>query len=161
MKKIASFTVNHRALLQGVYVSRVDHVGNETITTFDIRMTRPNEELPMNTGTVHAIEHLGATWLRNQADIEDKVIYFGPMGCRTGFYLILAGAYVSGDIVPLLKGMYDYIISFQEKNIPGATPADCGNYRDMDLEGAKTYAAYFRRYVLEHISEERLRYPNK
>ncbi len=160
MKKIASFTVNHCALLPGVYVSRVDYAGAEPVTTFDIRITRPNEELPMNTGTIHAIEHLGATWLRSREEIAHRVIYFGPMGCRTGFYLILAGAYVSSDIVPLLKEMYADIAAFSEKTIPGATPFECGNYRDMDLEGAKTYASYFRRYVLEHIGQDRLNYPS-
>ena len=104
MKKIASFTVNHLTLLPGVYVSRKDHIGAETVTTFDIRMTRPNYEPVMNTAEVHTIEHLGATFLRNHKEFSDRVVYFGPMGCRTGFYLLLAGDHESKDIIGLLKG---------------------------------------------------------
>lgn len=102
MEKIASFTVNHLTLLPGIYVSRKDHIGTETVTTFDIRMTRPNFEPVMNTAEVHTIEHLGATFLRNHKEYADKTVYFGPMGCRTGFYLILSGDYASGDIVDRL-----------------------------------------------------------
>lgn len=159
MERIASFTVDHCKLLPGVYVSRVDYTGGEAVTTFDIRMTRPNVEEPMKTGTIHAMEHLGATWLRNQEGIKDKVIYFGPMGCRTGFYFILAGTYVSSDIIWILKEMYDFIKDYAEETVPGATAVECGNYRDMDLEDAKAYAARFREAVLEGIGEDRLNYP--
>lgn len=103
MEKIASFTVNHLTLLPGIYVSRKDMVGSETITTFDLRMTRPNFEPVMNTAEVHTLEHLGATFLRNHREYKDRVIYFGPMGCRTGFYLVLAGDYTSRDVVRWLQ----------------------------------------------------------
>lgn len=115
MEKIASFTVNHLTLLPGVYVSRKDMVGQEVITTFDLRMTRPNFEPVMNTAEVHTLEHLGATFLRNQENYKDKVIYFGPMGCRTGFYLVLAGDYTSKDIVPLVTEMFTFMKDFEER----------------------------------------------
>ena len=118
MKTIASFTVDHLRLLPGVYVSRKDGIGNETVTTFDIRMTRPNYEPVMNTAEVHTIEHLGATFLRNHAQYGEKTMYFGPMGCRTGFYLLLAGEYTSEDIVPLLKEMFSFIANFHGVRIP-------------------------------------------
>ncbi len=158
MKKIASFTVDHLRLLPGVYVSRKDHVGAEVLTTFDIRMTRPNFEPVMNTAEVHAIEHLGATFLRNHADYGSKTVYFGPMGCRTGFYLILAGDYVSEDIVPLLKELYAFIRDY-EGAIPGAAAKDCGNYLDLNLPMAKYLAKKYYEEVLEHITGERLNYP--
>ena len=119
MKKISSFTVNHLELLPGVYVSRKDHIGAEVVTTFDIRMTRPNFEPVMNTAEVHTIEHLGATFLRNHKEYGDKIVYFGPMGCRTGFYLILAGDYESGDIVELLKAMFVFMRDFHEESSNG------------------------------------------
>jgi len=145
MKKIASFTVNHLKLLPGIYVSRKDRVGESAVTTFDIRMTRPNFEPVMNTAEVHAIEHLGATWLRNNREFGSKIVYFGPMGCRTGFYLLLAGDYGSKDIVPLVKGMFEFIRDYEGK-IPGARAQDCGNYLDMNLPMAK-YCA--KRYLLD------------
>lgn len=158
MKKIASFTVDHLRLLPGVYVSRKDTLGAETLTTFDIRMTRPNFEPVMNTAEIHAIEHLGATFLRNHADYGSKTIYFGPMGCRTGFYLILAGDYASGDIIPLLKEMYAFIRDY-EGTIPGAAAKDCGNYLDLNLPMAKYLAKKYYEEVLEDITAERLNYP--
>lgn len=158
MKKIASFTVDHLRLLPGVYVSRKDTVGAETLTTFDIRMTRPNFEPVMNTAEMHAIEHLGATFLRNHEDYGSKTIYFGPMGCRTGFYLILAGDYASEDIVPLLKEMYAFIRDY-EGTIPGAAAKDCGNYLDLNLPMAKYLAKKYYEEVLEDITTERLNYP--
>ena len=158
MKKIASFTVDHLRLLPGVYVSRKDTVGAETLTTFDIRMTRPNFEPVMNTAEMHAIEHLGATFLRNHEDYGSKTIYFGPMGCRTGFYLILAGDYASEDIVPLLKEMYAFIRDY-EGTIPGAAAKDCGNYLDLNLPMAKYLAKKYYEEVLENITTERLNYP--
>lgn len=158
MEKIASFTVNHLTLLPGIYVSRKDHVGAETLTTFDLRMTRPNFEPVMNTAEMHTIEHLAATFLRNHETYKDKTVYFGPMGCRTGFYLILAGDYESKDIVDLMKEMFAFIRDF-EGEVPGAAARDCGNYLDMNLPMAKYLAEKYYREVLENISEERLNYP--
>lgn len=158
MEKIASFTVNHLTLLPGVYVSRKDHVGAETLTTFDIRMTRPNYEPVMNTAEVHTIEHLGATFLRNHKEYGDKTVYFGPMGCRTGFYLILAGDYQSQDIVELLKEMFLFMRDFKDE-VPGAAARDCGNYLDMNLPMANYLAGKFYEEVLLSISKERLEYP--
>lgn len=158
MEKIASFTVNHLTLLPGVYVSRQDMVGDTRVTTFDIRMTRPNFEPVMNTAEMHAIEHLGATFLRNHNDYKNRTIYFGPMGCRTGFYLILAGDYTSADVVPLLKEMFAFIRDY-EGEIPGAAARDCGNYLDLNLPMAKYLAKKYYEEVLTHISEERLIYP--
>ena len=123
MEKIASFTIDHIKLQPGIYVSRKDHVGNEVITTFDIRMTSPNEEPVMNTAEVHTIEHLAATFLRNHKEFGSRIIYFGPMGCRTGFYLLLAGDYESSDIVELLKDMFVFIRDFKDE-VPGASPKD-------------------------------------
>lgn len=158
MEKIASFTVNHLNLLPGVYVSRRDAVGGTQLTTFDIRMTRPNFEPVMNTAEMHTIEHLGATFLRNHKVYKDLVIYFGPMGCRTGFYLILAGDYESSDIIPLLQEMFLFIRDF-EGEVPGAAARDCGNYLDMNLPMAKHLARKYYDEVLENISEEQLNYP--
>ena len=150
----------HRRLLKlqpGVYVSRKDPVGDSLITTFDIRMTSPNEEPVMNTAEVHTIEHLGATFLRNHPDFGSKTIYFGPMGCRTGFYLLLAGDYTSGDIVPLMTEMFTFIRDYHDE-VPGASPKDCGNYLDMNLSMANYWG---RKYaaLLENIDETRLVYP--
>lgn len=121
MEKIASFTIDHIKLRPGVYVSRKDKVGAETITTFDLRMTSPNDEPVMNTAEVHTIEHLGATFLRNHPQFREKTIYFGPMGCRTGFYLLLAGDYTSRDIVPLMQEMFTFIRDYRAE-VPGASP---------------------------------------
>ena len=158
MEKIASFTIDHIRLLPGLYVSRKDHIGSETVTTFDIRITKPNEEPVMNTAEVHAIEHLGATFLRNHAEYADRIVYFGPMGCRTGFYLLLAGDYVSEDILPLMREMFAFIRDF-EGEIPGACAKDCGNYLDLSLPLARYYAGKYLTEVLEDISSERLNYP--
>ena len=130
MEKITSFTIDHIKLVPGVYVSRTDYVEGNPVTTFDLRMTNPNEEPVMNTAEVHTIEHLAATFLRNHAEYRDKTIYFGPMGCRTGFYLLLAGKYESKDIVPLIKELFAFIRDF-EGEVPGASAKDCGNYLDM------------------------------
>ena len=132
MEKITSFTIDHLRLLPGVYVSRKDHAGDAVVTTFDIRMTRPNFEPVMNTAEVHTMEHLGATFLRNDPEFKDRVLYFGPMGCRTGFYLLLAGDYESRDIAPLMTRMFTFMRDF-EGDVPGAAPKDCGNYLDMNL----------------------------
>ncbi len=158
MKKIASFTVNHLTLLPGIYVSRKDHVGGEVLTTFDIRMTRPNFEPVMNTAEVHTIEHLGATFLRNHEEYAKKTVYFGPMGCRTGFYLILAGDYESEDIVDLMKELFAFMRDFKEE-VPGACARDCGNYLDMNLPMANYLAKRFYEEVLSDMSAERLHYP--
>ena len=158
MEKITSFTIDHLKLLPGLYVSRKDQVGNNVITTFDIRMTRPNFEPVMNTAEIHTIEHLAATFLRNHKDFADKTIYFGPMGCRTGFYMVLAGDYTSKDVLPLVKEMYAFIKNF-EGEVPGACAKDCGNYLDMNLNMAKYISKKFYDEVLENITDERLIYP--
>ena len=158
MEKIASFTIDHIKLEPGVYVSRKDTVGSEVITTFDLRMTSPNDAPVMNTAEVHTIEHLGATFLRNHPLYKDKTIYFGPMGCRTGFYLLLAGDYESADIIPLLQEMFLFIRDY-EGEVPGAAARDCGNYLDMNLPMAKYLAGKFYDEVLEDIREEQLVYP--
>ena len=139
MEKITSFTIDHLKLLPGFYVSRKDRVGEQTVTTFDIRMTRPNYEPVMNTAEMHTIEHLAATYLRNHAEYGSKILYFGPMGCRTGFYLLLNGDYTSKEIVPLLTSMFLFIRDY-EGDVPGACAKDCGNYRDMNLPMAKYLA---------------------
>ena len=159
MEKITSFTIDHLKLVPGLYVSRKDCAGEQVITTFDIRMTNPNEEPVMNTAEVHTIEHLGATFLRNHRDYASKTLYFGPMGCRTGFYLILAGDYESSDIVNLMIEMYEFIRDF-EGEIPGACAKDCGNYLDMNLPMAKYAARKYLDEVLYDITEDRLNYPD-
>ena len=158
MEKIASFTIDHLKLLPGIYVSRKDTVGNEVITTFDLRMTRPNFEPVMNTAEVHTIEHLGATFLRNHQEYFAKTIYFGPMGCRTGFYLLLAGDYQSKDITALITDMYEFIRDF-EGPVPGACAKDCGNYLDMNLPMAKHLANKYLNEVLYTITDKQLTYP--
>lgn len=158
MKTIASFTVDHTRLLPGIYVSRKDMAGSETITTFDLRLTRPNLDPVLGTGEVHAIEHLAATFLRNDKEYAERVIYFGPMGCRTGFYLILSGDYESKDIVEFMKRTFAFIKDF-EGDIPGATPAQCGNYSDMNLEKAKAAASEYYSKILCGITDANLNYP--
>ena len=158
MKKITSFTVNHLKLVPGVYVSRKDFWEGTCVTTFDIRMTSPNEEPVMNTAEIHAIEHLGATFLRNHEDFKERVLYFGPMGCRTGFYLLLFGEHTSQDILPLLKEMFAFIAGYQGQ-IPGAAPRDCGNYLDMNLPMAKYLAKKYLKEVLLDIQDEQMFYP--
>ena len=159
MEKITSFTINHLTLLPGIYVSRKDQVGDTTVTTFDIRMTRPNFEPVMNTAEVHTMEHLGATFLRNHPQFASKVLYFGPMGCRTGFYLLLAGDFESADIVPVVKEMFAFIRDF-EGEVPGAAARDCGNFLDMNLSMAKYLARRFLEGTLENITEDHLIYPD-
>ena len=158
MEKITSFTIDHLKLVPGIYVSRIDHVEGNPVTTFDLRMTSPNDELVMNTAEMHAIEHLGATFLRNHETYKDKVLYFGPMGCRTGFYLLLAGEYRSADIVPLIRDMYTFIAGF-DGEVPGASPKDCGNYLDMNLPMARYLARKYLKEVLTDIREDQLMYP--
>ena len=158
MKKIASFTVNHLDLFPGVYVSRKDYVGAETLTTFDLRMTAPNREPVMNTAEMHTIEHLAATYLRNNESIKDDVIYFGPMGCRTGFYLILAGDYTSREALPIIIKTFEFIRDF-EGDVPGAAAKDCGNYLDMNLPMAKFEAGRYLDRALYSASDANLNYP--
>lgn len=157
MEKITSFTIDHLKLLPGVYVSRKDQVGENTLTTFDLRITRPNYEPVIQTAELHAMEHLGATFLRNHPTWGDKIIYFGPMGCRTGFYLIVAGDVTSSQILPLIKETFMFIKDYQGE-IPGASAKDCGNYLDLNLPMANYVA---KKYVdtLEHITKEQLVYP--
>lgn len=157
MEKITSFTIDHIKLQPGVYVSRKDRVGSETVTTFDLRITSPNEEPVMNTAEVHTMEHLAATYLRNDPQWKDRVLYFGPMGCRTGFYLLLSGDLSSREVLPLVLDCFRFIAGYTGE-VPGASARDCGNYLDMNLPMAnywgKRYAA-----LLEDITEDRLVYP--
>ena len=157
METIKSFTEDHKRLLPGVYVSRKDSTGHDVVTTFDIRMTRPNFEPVMNTAEIHTLEHLGATFLRNHEEWGDKIIYFGPMGCRTGFYLLLAGDYESEDIISLLREMFEFVCHF-EGEIPGAAPEACGNYLDQNLPMAKYLAEKYLEHVLTGITPDRLKY---
>lgn len=157
MEKITSFTIDHLKLLPGLYVSRKDAAGTEIVTTFDLRITRPNLEPVMNTAEIHAIEHLGATWLRNSPVWGNKILYFGPMGCRTGFYLLLAGDYESRDVVNMVTECFRFIAAY-EGEIPGACAKDCGNYLDLNLPMAKYYAKKYLQ-VLENIRPEQLIYP--
>ena len=157
MNKITSFTINHLKLLPGVYVSRKDTVGDNVLTTFDLRITRPNYEPVMNTAEIHTIEHLGATYLRNNKEWGDKTIYFGPMGCRTGFYMILAGDLTSNDVLQLVKDMFLFIRDY-EGDIPGASARDCGNYLDLNLYMAKFIAKKYYD-ILSTITPAQLVYP--
>ena len=150
--------VNHLTLLPGVYVSRHDNFNGTDITTLDIRMTRPNFEPVMNTAEIHTIEHLGATFLRNHSEFGDKIVYFGPMGCRTGFYMLIAGKYTSAQIVPLVKDMFAFMAGFKG-DVPGACARDCGNFRDMNLPMANYLADKFLCEVLNNIDDSRLVYP--
>ena len=157
MEKITSFTIDHIKLQPGLYVSRKDKVGQEWVTTFDLRLCKPNEEPVMNTAEVHTVEHLAATYLRNEPTWKEKVLYFGPMGCRTGFYLLLAGDLTSREVLPLVRNCFRFIGDYKGE-VPGASAKDCGNYLDMNLPMAnywgKKYAA-----LLENIGEDRLVYP--
>jgi len=157
VEKITSFTIDHLKLIPGLYVSRKDQAGEATVTTFDIRMTRPNFEPVMNTAEMHTIEHLAATFLRNDKEYKDRVLYFGPMGCRTGFYLLLTGDYQSREIVPLMKDMFTFVRDY-EGEVPGAAAKDCGNYLDMNLPMAKYLADKYVREVLDQITDDRLEY---
>ena len=158
MEKITSFTIDHLRLVPGLYVSRIDQVEGHPITTFDIRMTSPNDEPVMNTAEMHTIEHLAATFLRNHATYADKTLYFGPMGCRTGFYRLLAGEDASRDIVPLMTEMFTFIAGF-DGDVPGACAKDCGNYLDMNLPMARYLARKYLRDVLTDITDQQLLYP--
>lgn len=158
MEKITSFTIDHIKLQPGIYVSRKDKTGDSTVTTFDLRMTSPNEEPVMNTAEMHTIEHLAATFLRNHPVYKEKILYFGPMGCRTGFYLLMTGDYVSRDIIGLMTEMYEFIRDY-EGEVPGALAKDCGNYLDMNLPMAKWLADRYLNRVLYGIDDSKLNYP--
>jgi S-ribosylhomocysteine lyase len=158
LEKIESFTINHLELIPGVYVSRKDMIGENVVTTFDLRMTTPNLEPVMNTAEIHAMEHLGATFLRNHKEFSSKTIYFGPMGCRTGFYLLLNGDLYSKDILGLLIEMFGFMEKY-EGEIPGASARDCGNYLDMNLSMAKYLANKYLNNVLLNANERNLNYP--
>ena len=159
MDRIASFTINHLDLMPGLYVSRRDAKGDCVTTTFDLRITAPNREPVVDTPALHTIEHLAATFLRN-SEKKDDVIYFGPMGCRTGFYVIFAGDLKSEDIIGVLREAADYVLNYDDNTpIPGYSPRDCGNYLDNNLKLAKIYMKKFKEEVLDNPVEERLSYP--
>lgn len=158
MNKIPSFTINHEKLLRGIYVSRKDEVGSEVVTTFDIRMKEPNREPVVHPGALHTIEHLAATFLRNDSEWKDRIIYWGPMGCLTGNYLLVRGDYEPCDIVELMKRTFSFIAEY-DGEIPGAAPRDCGNWLLHDLPMAKWEAAKFLTEVLEVIKPENMIYP--
>lgn len=160
MDKIPSFTINHEKLLPGIYVSRKDNLGNEVITTFDIRMKAPNREPALHPGALHTIEHLAATYLRNDPEWKDKIVYWGPMGCLTGNYLLLKGDLESHDIVELMKRTFRFVADFDGK-IPGAAPKDCGNWLLHDLPMARWESRKYLEETLEHLTEERLNYPSR
>lgn len=158
MKKIPSFTIDHDKLLRGIYVSRKDSVGGDTVTTFDIRMKEPNREPALHQGALHTIEHLAATFLRNDEEWQDRIVYWGPMGCLTGNYLLVKGDLESKDIVELMKRTFRFIANY-DGDIPGAAPKDCGNYLLQDLPMARYEAKKYLTEVLEVIKEENLIYP--
>ena len=158
MERIASFTVDHKKLNRGIYVSRIDEINGNYITTFDVRMKLPNREPVINIAELHTMEHLGATFLRNHPTWKDEVVYFGPMGCRTGFYVILKGKLESKDIIDLMKELYKFMAEFKGK-IPGATAIECGNYLDQNLAMANFEAKKYLEETLENLGEENLNYP--
>lgn len=160
MKTIPSFTIDHIRLLRGIYVSRKDEVGGETVTTFDIRMKEPNREPVLGQGALHTIEHLAATYLRNHPVWADKIVYWGPMGCLTGNYLLMKGDLQPEDIINLMKETFAFIAGY-EGEVPGATPRDCGNYLLQDLPMARWEAARYLHEVLEQATEANLQYPRQ
>lgn len=158
MKKIPSFTIDHNRLKRGIYVSRKDYVGNEVVTTFDVRMKEPNREPALSPSAIHTMEHLAATFLRNHAEWASRIIYWGPMGCLTGNYLIVRGDLASAEVLPLMKETFAFIASF-EGDVPGASARDCGNYLLMNLPEARWEAGKYLCEVLECATEENLNYP--
>lgn len=160
MEKIASFTIDHDNLLRGIYVSRKDRIGDDTVTTFDIRMKEPNREPALHQGAIHTIEHLAATYLRNDPEWKDRIVYWGPMGCLTGNYLLMRGDLESRDIVDLIRRTFRFVADF-DGDIPGAAPNDCGNYLLHDLPMAKWESKKYLEEVLECIKDENLTYPTK
>ena len=157
MEKITSFTIDHERLQPGLYVSRVDPVGEQWVTTFDLRITSPNDEPVMNTAEIHTMEHLAATYLRNEPQWKDAVLYFGPMGCRTGFYLLMKGKLSSKDVLPLVLECFCFIRDFVGE-VPGASAKDCGNYLDMNLPMANYWGERYVR-LLETAGDDRFHYP--
>lgn len=160
MEKIPSFTIDHNRLLRGIYVSRKDKVGGDTVTTFDIRMKEPNREPALHPGALHTIEHLAATYLRNDSEWKDSIVYWGPMGCLTGNYLLMKGDLQPADIVELIKRTFAFVAAF-EGDVPGAAPQDCGNWLLHDLPMARWEARKYLEEVLENISEENMSYPER
>lgn len=160
MKKIPSFTIDHIRMQRGIYVSRKDEVNGEVITTFDVRMKEPNREPVLGQGAIHTIEHLAATYLRNEPKWQDKIIYWGPMGCLTGNYLLMKGDLMPEDIVPLMQDTFRFVAEY-EGEVPGTTPEDCGSCLLHDLPMAKWEAAKYLHEVLEHMTIENMRYPEK
>lgn len=160
MEKIPSFTIDHNRLLRGIYVSRKDEVGGDTVTTFDIRMKEPNREPALHPGALHTIEHLAATYLRNDAEWKDRIVYWGPMGCLTGNYLLMKGDLQPADIVELMKRTFRFIAEF-EGDVPGAAPQDCGNWLLHDLPMARWEARKYLDEVLENIKDENMNYPER
>ncbi|PIE84020.1 MAG: S-ribosylhomocysteine lyase [Bacteroidia bacterium] len=158
MDKIASFTIDHIKLQRGVYVSRRDHVGPEVITTFDIRMKAPNREPVMDQGAIHTLEHLAATYLRNDGEWKDRIIYWGPMGCLTGNYLLVRGEYLPEDMLEVLRRTFAFVASF-EGEVPGTSPRDCGSCQLHNLPLAREEARKYLEEVLERMGEENMRYP--
>ena len=158
MEKIPSFTIDHNRLLRGIYVSRKDKVGGDTITTFDIRIKEPNREPALHPGALHTIEHLAATYLRNDSEWKDSIVYWGPMGCLTGNYLLMKGDLQPADIVELMKRTFAFVAAF-EGDVPGAAPQDCGNWLLHDLPMARWEARKYLEEVLENIREENMNYP--
>lgn len=158
MEKIPSFTINHEKLLRGIYVSRKDNVGGDTVTTFDIRMKEPNREPALHPGALHTIEHLAATYLRNDAEWKNRIVYWGPMGCLTGNYLLLRGDFESRDIVDLMRRTFAFVADF-DGVVPGTAPRDCGNYLLHDLPMARFEARKYLNEVLNCITEDNLNYP--
>ena len=159
MEKIPSFAIDHNRLLRGIYVSRKDTVGGAVVTTFDIRMKEPNREPALHPGALHTIEHLAATYLRNDAEWKERVLYWGPMGCLTGCYLLLGGDYESRDIIDLMRRTFRFVADY-EGEVPGAAPADCGNYLLHDLPMARWEARRYLTEVLDGIGEANLIYPS-
>ncbi len=158
MNKIPSFTINHEKLLRGIYVSRKDEVGGDTVTTFDIRMKEPNREPALHPGALHTIEHLAATYLRNDPEWRDRIVYWGPMGCLTGNYLLMRGNLEPQDILDLMRRTFAFIADF-DGDVPSAAPRDCGNYLLHDLPMARLEARKYLTEVLERMEEENMKYP--
>lgn len=159
MKKIPSFTIDHNQLLPGIYVSRKDNVGNDVVTTFDIRMKAPNREPALHPGALHTIEHLAATYLRNNEEWQDRIVYWGPMGCLTGNYLLMKGDMKSEEIVKLMIDTFEFVANY-DGVVPGTGPQDCGNYLLHDLPMARYEAKQYLK-VLKNIKPENLNYPEK
>ena len=159
MKKIASFQVDHERLKRGIYVSRQDFVGGDVVTTFDIRMKEPNREPALSPSVIHTIEHLAATFLRNHPVWQDRIVYWGPMGCLTGNYLLVKGSLTARDVLPLMRETFEFIAQY-EGDVPGASPHDCGNYLLMNLPMARWEARKYLEEVLNVATEENLRYPD-